>query len=126
VLFDGVEHQVVALDSTLVRLVDTDGMPSVVLLGHLLASPGFAILGAAEPTGAPPLDGQLLHDVPAEIAARARGTSLCTRSTAAADPPSCPACRPPTTHTGQLTRSHGRRSRVSEAATQRLALLDKR
>ncbi|MFI5591114.1 hypothetical protein ACIA5G_39105 [Amycolatopsis sp. NPDC051758] len=47
VLFDGVEHQVVALAGTWVRLAAADGTPSVVLLGHLLAPPGFAILGAA-------------------------------------------------------------------------------
>jgi transposase InsO family protein len=72
IMFDDVEHQVVALVGTRVRLVAADGTPSVVLLGHLLASPGFSILGATAPAAAPSLGGHLLDDVPAEVAAQAR------------------------------------------------------
>jgi hypothetical protein len=43
----------------------------VVLVGHLVGSLGFAILGAAQPP-ASVLAGQLLNDLPAEVAARAR------------------------------------------------------
>jgi transposase InsO family protein len=71
VLFDDVEHQVVALAGTRVRLVAVDGTPSVVLLSHLVGSPGFEVLGGESST-APALAGQLLGDLPAEAAARAR------------------------------------------------------
>ncbi|MFI6030791.1 TnsA-like heteromeric transposase endonuclease subunit [Amycolatopsis magusensis] len=71
VLFDGVEHRVVALAGTQVRLVAEDGTPSVMLLSHLVGSPGFALLGNDSPS-APVLAGQVLDDVPADVAARAR------------------------------------------------------
>jgi hypothetical protein len=44
VLYDGSEHQVLALAGTSVRLRTVDGADSVVLAGHLMASPGFAAL----------------------------------------------------------------------------------
>jgi transposase InsO family protein len=71
VLFDDVEHRVVALAGTQVRLVADDGTPNVVLLAHLVGSPGFEVL-SEQPTPAPALAGQLLTDVPAEVAGRAR------------------------------------------------------
>lgn len=71
VLLDDIEHQVVALAGTRVRLAPVDGVPSVMLLSHLVGSPGFAILGADESTELA-LGGQRLDDVPAEVAARAR------------------------------------------------------
>ena len=40
--YDGSEHQVLALAGTSVRLRTVDGAESVVLAGHLTASPGFA------------------------------------------------------------------------------------
>jgi hypothetical protein len=40
--YDGSEHQVLALAGTSVRLRTVDGAKSVVLAGHLTASPGFA------------------------------------------------------------------------------------
>ncbi|GGV75424.1 hypothetical protein [Streptomyces massasporeus] len=45
VRYEGREHSVVALHGTAVRLVDDAQAASVVLLGHLLASEGFAVLG---------------------------------------------------------------------------------
>jgi putative transposase len=39
---DGSEHQVLALAGTSVQLRTVDGAESVVLAGHLTASPGFA------------------------------------------------------------------------------------
>lgn len=71
VLFDDVEHEVVALAGTRVRLVAPNGTPSAVLVSHLVGSPGFAILGATQPPVSS-LAGQLLNDVPAKVAARAR------------------------------------------------------
>jgi hypothetical protein len=44
VLYDGSEHQVLALAGTSVRLQTVDGADSVVLAGHLMASPGFAVV----------------------------------------------------------------------------------
>lgn len=41
---DGSEHQVLALAGTSVRLRTVDGADSVVLAGHLMASPGFAVV----------------------------------------------------------------------------------
>lgn len=51
VCFDGREHTVAALSGTSVRLVDDGQVASVVLLPHLLASDGFAVLstGPARP-----------------------------------------------------------------------------
>jgi hypothetical protein len=68
VLFDDIEHQVVALAGTQVRLVAADGTPSVVLLSHLVGSPGFMFLGEQAPA-ANALAGQLLDDVAPELAA---------------------------------------------------------
>ena len=42
--YDGSEHQVLALAGTSVRLRTVDGADSVVLAGHLMASPGFAVV----------------------------------------------------------------------------------
>ncbi|GAA2113143.1 hypothetical protein GCM10009802_11670 [Streptomyces synnematoformans] len=47
VRYDGREHTVAALHGTSVRLVDDSQGATVVLLGHLLASEGFAVLGTA-------------------------------------------------------------------------------
>jgi hypothetical protein len=48
VRYDGREHTVAALHGTSVRLVDdAQAPPNVLLLGHLLASEGFAVLGSA-------------------------------------------------------------------------------
>jgi hypothetical protein len=44
VLYDGSEHQVLALAGTSVRLRTVEGADSVVLAGHLMASPGFAVV----------------------------------------------------------------------------------
>lgn len=77
VVFDGAEHQVVAVSGTWVRLVPVDGSaaatPTAVLLTHLVGSPGFAIVSAEAPAPAGPggfVDS--LEDVPAEAAAKAR------------------------------------------------------
>ncbi|WP_431985433.1 Mu transposase C-terminal domain-containing protein [Streptomyces qinglanensis] len=47
VRYDGREHTVAALHGTSVRLVDDAQAASVVLLGHLLASEGFAVVSTA-------------------------------------------------------------------------------
>ncbi|MEV7020250.1 hypothetical protein [Streptomyces sp. NPDC093991] len=47
VRYDAREHTVAALHGTSVRLVDDAQPASVVLLGHLLASEGFAVLSTA-------------------------------------------------------------------------------
>ncbi|MFF7183004.1 hypothetical protein [Streptomyces sp. NPDC008121] len=44
VRYDGREHTVIALHGTSVRLVDDAHAASVVLLGHLLSSDGFAVV----------------------------------------------------------------------------------
>ncbi|MEU3626785.1 TnsA-like heteromeric transposase endonuclease subunit [Amycolatopsis coloradensis] len=72
VLFDDIEHQVVALAGTQVRLVAADGTPSVVLLSHLVGSLGFMFLSGEPAPAANALAGQLLDDVAPELAARAR------------------------------------------------------
>jgi hypothetical protein len=44
VAYDGGEHQVVALAGTSVRLRSGDGAEQVMLGGHLMGSPGFALI----------------------------------------------------------------------------------
>jgi hypothetical protein len=44
ILFEGTEHQVVAIRGNVVSLLDTDHRPAAVLLSHLLSSDGFAVL----------------------------------------------------------------------------------
>lgn len=48
VFFDDDEHLVVALSGVRVRLEAADGAASVVLVSHLVDSPGFAILGQSD------------------------------------------------------------------------------
>ena len=69
VRFDGGEHQVAALDGTLVRLAGDVGA-QVVLLSHLVAAADFELLDAIEPVAGAVVD--LLEDVPAVLAERAR------------------------------------------------------
>lgn len=65
VRYDGREHAVAALQGTSVRLVDDAQAASVVLLGHLLASEGFAVLGTA--LSRPPLpEAGVLEGLPEE------------------------------------------------------------
>jgi putative transposase len=47
VMYDGGEHQVVALAGTSVRLRSAGGADTVVLAGYLMASPGFAVVDGA-------------------------------------------------------------------------------
>jgi putative transposase len=47
VVFDGGEHQVVALVGTSVRLRSEDGVEQVVLVAYLMASPEFAVVDGA-------------------------------------------------------------------------------
>ena len=69
VSFDGDEHQVVGLSGTVIRLRSDTG-EQLVLAGHLLASPGFAVLDA-EP--APTVDPfGLLDGLPKEALAAAK------------------------------------------------------
>ncbi|MDX5575792.1 Mu transposase C-terminal domain-containing protein [Streptomyces sp. ID01-9D] len=70
VRYDGREHAVAALHGTSVRLVDDAQAASVVLLGHLLASEGFAVLGIA--LSRPPLpEAGVLEGLPEEAVERA-------------------------------------------------------
>jgi len=70
VRYDGREHTVAALHGTSVRLVDDAQAASVVLLGHLLASEGFAVLGTA--LSRPPLpEAGVLEGLPEEAVERA-------------------------------------------------------
>lgn len=71
VMFDDTEHTVVALNGTWIRLVATDGTSTAVLLTHLMAAPGFALVNAAEPSR-PSLSSASLDDLPVEVAKQAR------------------------------------------------------
>src|SRR6185437_5625519 len=70
VVFDGGEHQVVALAGTSVRLRSPDGGEQVVLGAHLMASPGFEVTGGAALPAVEPFG--LLEGLPAEALATAR------------------------------------------------------
>lgn len=52
--YDGGEHQVLALAGTSVRLRSRDGADQVVLVSHLLASSGFAVMGHDDAAGMEP------------------------------------------------------------------------
>ena len=52
--YDGGEHQVLALAGTSVRLRSGGGAEQVVLASHLLASPGFSVVGHVEVAGLEP------------------------------------------------------------------------
>ncbi|MFI2348705.1 Mu transposase C-terminal domain-containing protein [Streptomyces sp. NPDC019443] len=69
--YDGREHTVAALHGTSVRLVDDAQAASVVLLGHLLASEGFAVLSTGPARLRLPEEG-VLDGLPEEAAERAR------------------------------------------------------
>ncbi|WP_367043385.1 Mu transposase C-terminal domain-containing protein [Streptomyces sp. Je 1-332] len=71
VRYEGREHSVVALHGTSVRLVDDAQGASVVLLGHLLASEGFGVLGTGPSRPPLPQEG-VLDGLPAEEAERVR------------------------------------------------------
>ncbi|WP_371537236.1 Mu transposase C-terminal domain-containing protein [Streptomyces sp. NBC_00466] len=71
VRYEGREHSVVALHGTAVRLVDDAQAASVVLLGHLLASEGFAVLGTG-PSRPPLPEEGVLEGLPEEEAERVR------------------------------------------------------
>jgi hypothetical protein len=70
VVFDGAEHTVAGLAGTSVRLVSVSGQPSVVLLSHLLASPGFELVGSSPRTGLAGIG--LLEELPDEVLQRAK------------------------------------------------------
>lgn len=72
VTFDGSEHRVVGMSGTSVRLAGTDGTVTVVLLSHLVASDGFAVVAGQAVPAATPAQVMTLEDVPAEAAAAAR------------------------------------------------------
>ncbi|MFF4574137.1 hypothetical protein [Streptomyces sp. NPDC001410] len=71
VRYDRREHTVAALHGTSVRLVDDAQAASVVLLGHLLASEGFAVLSTGPARPPLPEEG-VLDGLPEEVAERAR------------------------------------------------------
>ncbi|MFE0272175.1 Mu transposase C-terminal domain-containing protein [Streptomyces sp. NPDC058992] len=71
VRYDGREHIVAALHGTSVRLVDDAQAASVVLLGHLLASEGFAVLSTGPARPPLPEEG-VLDGLPDEVVERAR------------------------------------------------------
>jgi hypothetical protein len=68
VLYDGAEHQVVAVSGSWVRLTAADRPPSAVLVTHLVASEGFEILGETLQPGPATGPVQTLEDVPPEAA----------------------------------------------------------
>ncbi len=71
VLFDGLPVTVAGYEGTRVRLASDDGNAQVVLLGHLLASPGFEVLtGAAPALRLDPMG--LLDSLPEQVLAQAR------------------------------------------------------
>jgi putative transposase len=69
VSFDGDEHLVVGLAGTLVRLRADSGAEQVVLAGHLMAAPDFAVGGTPDLPVVEPFG--LLESLPAEVAAEA-------------------------------------------------------
>jgi putative transposase len=69
VAFDGEEHLVVGLAGTSVRLRADAGSEQVVLAGHLMAAPDFAVLDAASLPTIEPFG--LLESLPAEVVADA-------------------------------------------------------
>jgi putative transposase len=88
VLFDGSEHQVVALAGTSVRLRSRDGAEQVVLGTHLMASPGFAVTGGAALPPAEPFG--LLDSLPATVLAAARVWERHVVETVTGLPPDAP------------------------------------
>ncbi|HEU5268960.1 MAG TPA: hypothetical protein VFU36_03480 [Jatrophihabitans sp.] len=70
VCFDGVQHTVVGLSGSSVRLAGDDGVDQVVLAGHLQAAPDFAVISGAGPVSLPLLG--LLDAAPAEAVEQAR------------------------------------------------------
>lgn len=70
VLFDGVEHQLVGLAGTSVRLRSSAGAEQVVLGSYLMAAPGFGVVsGSPAPTVEP---SGLLDGLPDDVIAAAR------------------------------------------------------
>jgi hypothetical protein len=73
VMFEGIEHQVVALSGNSVRLLSAANEPSVISAPYLQAAPDFAILGtgdAGRPPQVPPLG--LLQTLPEPVLQAAR------------------------------------------------------
>ncbi len=70
VLYDGSEHQVLALAGTSVRRRTVDGADSVVLAGHLMASPGFAVVDSEPAPSVEPF--ALLDSLPGAVLDTAR------------------------------------------------------
>jgi putative transposase len=88
VIFDGGEHQVVALAGTSVRLRSHDGAEQVVLGTHLMASPGFEVTGGAALPEVEPFG--LLDSLPAEVLAAAREQERHVVETETGLPPDAP------------------------------------
>lgn len=70
VSYDDSDHQVVALTGTAVRLRSSHAVESVVLASHLMAAPGFAVLGTEPLPGLEPFG--LLDSLPAPVLAAAK------------------------------------------------------
>lgn len=70
VLFEGGEHTVAALAGTSIRLASPSGQARVVLLAHLLSSPGFELVGGARLPGLRGLG--LLDELSDDLVRRAR------------------------------------------------------
>lgn len=68
--YDGGEHQLLALAGTSVRLRSGSGAEQVVLASHLLASPGFSVVGHVEAPGLEPFG--LLEALPGSVLEAAR------------------------------------------------------
>ena len=70
ILFNGAEHQVVGIAGNRVRLHSPSGPDAVVLLPHLLVSPGFVLLDSGRLPGLASLG--LLEGLAGEVVADAR------------------------------------------------------
>lgn len=90
VLFDEQTFTVVGYAGTRVRLADASGVAQVVLLGHLLASPGFALLDTVAPAARVEPVG-LLDGLPEAVVARAQDWERHVLEVQTGLPPGAPA-----------------------------------
>lgn len=97
IAFDDDEHHVVAVAGTSVRLRAESGGEQVVLAGHLMAAPEFAILDAASGRAAlPPVEPfGLLETLPPEVVADAERWRDHLVEVETGRPPGAPASTPP-------------------------------
>jgi transposase InsO family protein len=113
VSYDGADHLVVALAGTSVRLRAEHGGESVVLLSHLLACPGFSIVGGEPVPAVEPLG--LLDGLPAKTAAEARAWERRLVEVETGLPPDAPAGAAPRPGFDPVATSVGDRERALAA-----------